>query len=70
LVLLGGAYTRSHGHYVLNPLETRICPGIHFARASLFIAIASILATFNISAAKDCNGNEIIPVVEGENNAI
>jgi cytochrome P450 len=45
----------------------RICPGINFADASLFIIIASILATFNISKALDEQGNEITPPVEYAN---
>ncbi|TFY78585.1 hypothetical protein EWM64_g5427 [Hericium alpestre] len=40
----------------------RICPGRFLALSSMWITIASILATFNISKAKDENGNEIEPV--------
>ncbi|KAA1466861.1 CyP450 monooxygenase [Dentipellis sp. KUC8613] len=40
----------------------RICPGRFMARASVWIAIASMLATFDISKALDENGNEIDPV--------
>jgi hypothetical protein len=39
----------------------RICPGMHFADASLFITIASILAVFDISKALDEQGEEITP---------
>ncbi|KAH7320425.1 cytochrome P450 [Rhizoctonia solani] len=39
----------------------RICPGQHFAEASLFLAIATMLFTFNIEPAKDEQGNIIIP---------
>lgn len=39
----------------------RICPGRHLATNSVYIVIATILATFEISKAKDANGNEIIP---------
>ncbi|CAE6394224.1 unnamed protein product [Rhizoctonia solani] len=39
----------------------RICPGQHFAEASLFLAIATILAIFDIQPAKDKQGNRIIP---------
>ncbi|KAF9002123.1 cytochrome P450 [Cyathus striatus] len=42
----------------------RICPGLHFADASLWIAICSILATLDIGRALDDKGNEIIPTVE------
>ncbi|KAF8748959.1 cytochrome P450 [Rhizoctonia solani] len=42
----------------------RICPGSHFAEASLFLSISSLLATYNFSRKKDKNGKEIIPTVE------
>ncbi|KAG9092234.1 hypothetical protein FS749_015902 [Ceratobasidium sp. UAMH 11750] len=45
----------------------RICPGLHYAQAALFITIASILATFNITLAKDADGNDMVPVAESEN---
>ena len=35
----------------------RICPGRHFVDASLFIS--SFLSVFNVTKAKDENGNEI-----------
>ncbi|KAJ8520800.1 hypothetical protein ONZ45_g2406 [Pleurotus djamor] len=39
----------------------RICPGRHVATASVWIAVATILATLDVSRAKDELGNEIIP---------
>ncbi|CAE6345336.1 unnamed protein product [Rhizoctonia solani] len=39
----------------------RRCPGVHFAQASLFITIASILTAFDIGIAKDENGKDILP---------
>lgn len=39
----------------------RICPGRYLANSSLWIAVASILATMHISKALDKNGKEIIP---------
>ncbi|KAF8190347.1 cytochrome P450 [Mycena galopus ATCC 62051] len=39
----------------------RTCPGRRLANASLFITIASVLATFDISAAVDTNGRIIEP---------
>lgn len=39
----------------------RICPGRFIARETLWIAIASILSSFTISAARDENGKELIP---------
>ena len=40
----------------------RICPGRHFVEAELFVLTASVLSMFNVTRAKDKNGNEI-PVV-------
>jgi cytochrome P450 len=37
----------------------RICPGRHFADATLFIAASSVLSVFNVTKAKDENGHEI-----------
>ncbi|EJD01808.1 cytochrome P450 [Fomitiporia mediterranea MF3/22] len=39
----------------------RICPGRYFAINSIFIGVASILSTFNITKALDENGNPITP---------
>ncbi|CAE6348493.1 unnamed protein product [Rhizoctonia solani] len=39
----------------------RRCPGTHFAEASLFIAIASILLTFNVEVAQDNDGKDVPP---------
>jgi hypothetical protein len=55
---------------VLSSAKTRLCPGVHYAKASLFIAIVSMLATFNFSLAKDENGNNVVPVAESENQVI
>jgi len=41
----------------------RICPGRFVADASMWIAVASILATLSISKALDESGNEITPRV-------
>ncbi|KAH8104354.1 cytochrome P450 [Phellopilus nigrolimitatus] len=41
----------------------RICPGRHFAEASAWLAIASILAVFNLGPVLDDNGNKIQPDV-------
>ncbi|ELU36662.1 cytochrome P450 domain-containing protein [Rhizoctonia solani AG-1 IA] len=48
----------------------RKCPGIHFAEASLFITIASLLATFTFSRRRGPDGREIIPDIENISNAI
>ncbi|TDL24453.1 cytochrome P450 [Rickenella mellea] len=42
----------------------RICPGMHLAENSLFLTVATILATFDIAKATDADGNEITPEVE------
>ena len=41
----------------------RICPGMRLANSSVWIAIASILATLQISKAVGDDGNEIVPEV-------
>ena len=37
----------------------RICPGRHFVDAEIFIFTSSVLSVFNVTKAKDENGNEI-----------
>ncbi|KAH9976351.1 cytochrome P450 [Lactifluus volemus] len=37
----------------------RICPGRHFVEATLFIVVSSVLSVFNITKARDENGDEI-----------
>ena len=37
----------------------RICPGRHLVEAIIFIVISSILSVFDVTRAKDENGNEI-----------
>ena len=37
----------------------RICPGRHLVEATLFIVASSVLSVFNVTKAKDENGNEI-----------
>jgi cytochrome P450 len=39
----------------------RICPGQHFAEANIWLAIARIVATFEISRMMDNQGEEINP---------
>ncbi|QRV73454.1 cytochrome P450 family protein [Ceratobasidium sp. AG-Ba] len=43
----------------------RLCPGMYYADASIFIAVASILATYKITPAKDANGKDVLPSTEG-----
>ncbi|KAJ8522782.1 hypothetical protein ONZ45_g656 [Pleurotus djamor] len=42
----------------------RICPGRHVATASIWIAVATIFATVDVSRVKDEQGNEVIPPQE------
>ena len=42
-------------------LSFRICPGQAFADASVWLAAANIIATMDISFAKDRLGRDIIP---------
>jgi cytochrome P450 len=39
----------------------RACPGQHFAEANLWLAIARIVATFDISKSLNAEGEEITP---------
>ncbi|KAG9074359.1 hypothetical protein FS749_014092 [Ceratobasidium sp. UAMH 11750] len=48
----------------------RLCPGIHYAKSTLFICVASILATFDIKMAKDSQGEDIVPGSETENDLL
>jgi cytochrome P450 len=49
----------------------RICPGRHFVEATLFIVAASVLSAFNVTKAKDENGQEIpVKVAVGVQNGI
>jgi len=42
----------------------RICPGRHFVEATLFITVSAFLAVFNVTNAKDENGQDI-PIEAG-----
>jgi cytochrome P450 len=52
---------------ILDPLliafgfGRRVCAGRYLAYESLWVAIASVLAVFDIHSAKDEHGNPIIP---------
>ncbi|KAG8730945.1 hypothetical protein FRC10_002240 [Ceratobasidium sp. 414] len=48
----------------------RLCPGIYYAKSSLFIFIASILSVFNIEMVKDEQGNNVKPIAEGKNSIV
>ena len=51
-------------HLNVPARDGRICPGRHFAEASLFIIIASVLHTLTIDYAVDEQGKAIIPEVK------
>jgi cytochrome P450 len=40
-------------------LGKRICPGRHFVDAAIFNVTSSVLSVYNVTKAKDENGNEI-----------
>lgn len=42
-------------------MYNRVCPSQHLGSASVWIVIATMLATLRISKAKDAEGNEITP---------
>ncbi|KAJ8520598.1 hypothetical protein ONZ45_g2648 [Pleurotus djamor] len=44
----------------------RICPGRHLATASIYITVATVFATLNLTKAKDQNGGVITPKLEFE----
>jgi cytochrome P450 len=48
----------------------RVCPGRFIADTSLFIAIATLLATTNIIRAKDADGVDMIPEVESTSGVV
>jgi len=48
----------------------RICPGMHIAQASVWIAIASVLSTFNVKKRKNSAGEDIVPPLEFESGVV
>ncbi len=55
----------SHIRFVLdnNSTLSRICPGRHLADVSLFLAISTILALYNVKKGVGPDGKEITPEV-------
>ena len=51
-------------------MVVRTCPGGHMANDTVWIAVASILATMNIQKAVDDAGNSIEPTYECSPNLI
>lgn len=39
----------------------RVCPGLHFAEGTLFLVVATTLATCNVLPGLDRDGKEILP---------
>jgi cytochrome P450 len=60
-------YSRRYFHSQRTPIHritrgfSRICPGRFFALRVLFLTVASLLATFDISKCLDEDGNPIVP---------
>ncbi|KAF8749675.1 cytochrome P450 [Rhizoctonia solani] len=48
----------------------RKCPGSYYGQDSIFMAIASLLATFTFKKKLDSNGHEILPKVEYGSNSL
>lgn len=48
-------------HAIVFGFGRRMCPGFHIAMDELFLAAASILATFDLSKATDDDGNVVEP---------
>lgn len=58
-----GAGTNTRSIRYQNDIDNlRICPGQYLAMASLWIVMATILATIDISKAKDEDGKQITPL--------
>jgi len=55
--------TRDPRNFVFG-FGRRICPGMNFSDSALFLAVASILATMDISAPRDDEGEAVMPKVE------
>ncbi|KAF9506705.1 hypothetical protein BS47DRAFT_1385443 [Hydnum rufescens UP504] len=51
-------------HQIVFGYGKRICPGLHFADAIVWMTITSLLATVHFSKVRDELGNEITPVPE------
>lgn len=56
---MGAAWLR----FVRKPDAWSLQSGAHLAEMSIFLNLANILATFNISKAVDENGEEVEPTV-------
>jgi cytochrome P450 len=54
-------FTAFHSRSSGNKTYRRICPGRHMATSMLYIAVASILSVFEISKARDEDGNPVTP---------
>ncbi|QRW26301.1 heat shock protein HSP70 family protein [Rhizoctonia solani] len=54
----------------LYPLSHLQCPGAHFAEASIFMIVASLLTTFTFSRKRTEDGQEIVPQMEAERDSM
>ncbi|CUA72652.1 O-methylsterigmatocystin oxidoreductase [Rhizoctonia solani] len=48
----------------------RECPGLHFAEASVFIIIVSLLSTFNFKVGQDESGKDCLPDLASRNSMV
>lgn len=44
---------------IMNHVTRRLCPGRHLASSTLWLVVASVLAVFDVTKAKDESGNDI-----------
>ncbi|CAA7260722.1 unnamed protein product [Cyclocybe aegerita] len=48
----------------------RVCAGMHYAEAMIFLTMTRLLATFDITTAKDGQGNDIVPKLHFNSNIV
>ncbi|QRW23829.1 cytochrome P450 family protein [Rhizoctonia solani] len=48
----------------------RKCPGLYYGQDTVFVAVASLLATFTFKRKLDSNGQEIVPKIEHGSNSL
>lgn len=64
LVLVEGRISALWKALELTYLVLRVCPGNHFAEASIFITMCTILSVFNVKPTCDEEGREMLPTAE------
>jgi hypothetical protein len=58
---MGGGEITDCVKTIAHTRNGRLCPGRHLAEASLWLVVSSLLTVFDIEAAKDEKGQDIIP---------